>query len=164
MFDWHFDPSSKTTEDLLSCTVADLKRQTEKQPLQAVHVPGVLKCWGTWDATCRYKAKDITPSIVLGERGEEERQWSMIYSENMSVMAASRLLQRHHRGKFLRDGMEPIWVSRACTYHETDRTRVTQTVMTIIKARSMTKRNNCISMFKKVTIPSSKQLLSGMLI
>ena len=36
----------------------------EKQPSQVACVSEDLKCWGTWDTTCEYKAIDITPSIA----------------------------------------------------------------------------------------------------
>ena len=64
--------STSTFKNSCGCTALDMlewmemTEQTDwrtKQPSQKDCVLEDLKCWGTWDSTCRHTELDITPSI-----------------------------------------------------------------------------------------------------
>ena len=44
-----------------------------------------LKCWWAWDTTCRNKAKDITPSIVLKDRRTKRRSSTIFHERTREV-------------------------------------------------------------------------------
>ena len=80
-----------------------------------------LKCWGVWDTTCGYKAKDTTP--LIGWRREawkEETLDNLPWKDERGPSSIRRTMepfQRRHWGNFWETGWSAYGLFRAHRYH-----------------------------------------------
>ena len=84
-----------------------------KQPSQVACFSEGLQCWGAWDTTCRYKAKDITPLIAsrreawkeeaLDDLPWKDERGGIVNQTNLGTVSKAKLR------KLLREGVECIY-------------------------------------------------------
>ena len=80
-----------------------------------------LKCWGAWDTTCRYKAKDVTPSSswrreTLKEEAIDDLPWQDERGPS-SIRRTLKPFQRRHWGNFWETGWSACGLFRAHRFH-----------------------------------------------
>ena len=80
-----------------------------------------LKCWGTGDATCGHKAKDITPSIAWSRKAwKEEALDDLTWKDERGLSSIRRTLepfQRQHLEIVWETGWSAYGLFRAHRYH-----------------------------------------------
>ena len=122
--------STSTFENSGGCTALDMPewRETteqidwrEQQPSQRACFSEVLKCWGSWDTTCVYKAKDITSSIARRKKAwKEEALDDLLWKDERGPSSIRRTLEPFQRqcwGTFWETGRSAYGFFRAHRYH-----------------------------------------------
>ena len=122
--------STSTFGNSCGCTALEMsewRKMTEhidwqaKQPLHVACFLEDLECWGTWDSTCGYKAKDITPSIAWRREAWKEEALDELPWKNQrgssSIRQTLEPFQRRHRGNFWSAYIIYYGLFRAHRYH-----------------------------------------------
>ena len=122
--------STSTFENSYGCTAQDMpewREMTEQTDWRAKQPPQVacfledLKCWGAWDTTCVYKAKDIKPSIAWRRKAWKEEALDDLPLKcergPWSVRRTVEPLQRRHWGNLWETGWSAYRLFRAHRYH-----------------------------------------------
>ena len=90
-----------------------------KQPSQVACFSEDLKCWGAWDTTCGYKAKDLTKSIARIAWKEEAlddlplNRWERVIVNETNIGTVSKATL----GNFWETGWSAYGLFRAHRYH-----------------------------------------------
>ena len=119
---------TSTFKNSCGCTAMDMpewREMTEqidwwaKQPSQVACFSEDLKCWGAWDTTCGYKARDITPSIAWRREAWKEKALDifLIRTRQGHSQSNTETVSKATLRKLLRDRVEHIWVFQAHRYH-----------------------------------------------
>ena len=79
------------------------------------------EAWGTWDTTCRHKAKDITPSIAWRRKAFKEQALDDLPGKDergpLSVRRTLEPFQRQRWGNFWETRWSEYGLFRAHRYH-----------------------------------------------